>query len=66
MKFARLTKKKGIGGSLEKPEDFIVEEKLPQRFFSKFQRKGGKVNFLTRLNYYLFLVGARGFEPPTP
>jgi hypothetical protein len=33
---------------------------VPQR--QKNNKKGGEVNFITRLNYYILLVGARGFE----
>ena len=58
LKYLYWTKSKGIGGSVKKPEDFVVNEILDRKFLRSFERTGTGVRKVEG-PYTLFLLTKR-------
>lgn len=52
LKYLHWTKSSGIGGKIEKPEDFIVREIIDKKFLQRFSRGGKKIT--EQSGYFLY------------
>ena len=54
----------GIGGHIERPEDFVVEEIINPKFIRKFQRATGKIE-IVKGPYTLYILEKRNLTTHT-